>query len=382
LRDQGIGQRIVPIVPDEARTFGMDALFSQVGIYSAHGQRYEPVDRDKLLYYRESKDGQVLEEGITEAGSMGSFMAAATSYAVHGQPMIPFYIFYSMFGFQRTGDQLWAAGDAMARGFLLGATAGRTTLNGEGLQHADGHSHVLASALSNVVAYEVAYAYELAAVIEEGLRRMFVEDENVLLYITLQNESYPMPAMPDGVREGILRGLYCLQRDSAPRAHRVQLLGSGALLAEVRRAAQLLAEKYDVAADVWSVTSYQQLRQDALACERFGLLHPEAEPRSPYLVQALGATQGPCIAASDYLRLHAERIARWLPGRLVALGTDGFGMSDTRAALRRHFEIDAEFVALAALNALRQEGAVEPAVVARAIRELGIDPEKVDPASV
>ena len=382
MRDKGIGPRIVPIIPDEARTFGMDALFSQAGIYSSQGQRYEPVDKDKILYYRESKDGQVLEEGITESGSMASFMAAATSHAIHGQPMIPFYIFYSMFGFQRTGDQMWAAGDALARGFLLGATAGRTTLNGEGLQHEDGHSHILASTLTNLQAYDVAYAYELATVVEDGLRRMYVEDENIYYYITLQNEAYAMPPMPEGAKEGILRGIHRLPAEPATGSHRVQLLGSGSILNEVIRAAQILRERFDVAADVWSVTSYQNLRADALACERHNLLHPEAVPKVPYLTQVLADSEGPVVAASDYVKLHADRVARWIPRRFVPLGTDGFGMSDTREALRRHFEVDAEFVALSALHALRQDGKIEGGVVAEAMRQLGIDANKVDPARV
>jgi pyruvate dehydrogenase E1 component len=382
MRDKGIGARVVPIIPDEARTFGMDALFSQAGIYSAHGQLYEPVDKDKLLYYRESKDGQVLEEGITEAGSMASFMAAATCYAIHGQPMIPFYIFYSMFGFQRTGDQMWSAGDAMARGFLLGATAGRTTLMGEGLQHQDGHSHLLAATVPNVRAYDVAFAYELAAVIEDGLQRMFVQDENVVYYITLQNEAYPMPAMPEGAKEGIVRGLYRFREADAPLRHSVQLWGSGSIVNEALRAQQILAERFDVAADVWSVTSYQQLRDDAVACERHALLHPEQEPPVAYLARALHGTSGPYVAVSDYLKLHVDRIARWVPGRFVPLGTDGFGMSDTRSALRRHFEVDAEFIALAALHALSQEGRIERGEVARARDELGIAADKVAPTSV
>jgi pyruvate dehydrogenase E1 component len=382
LRDKQIGRRIVPIVPDEARTFGMDALFSQVGIYSALGQLYEPVDKGKVLYYRESKDGQVLEEGITEAGSMASFQAAATSYATHGEPMVPFYIFYSMFGFQRTGDLMWQAGDILARGFLLGGTAGRTTLNGEGLQHEDGHSHVHASTVPSCVAYDVAFAYELAAIVERGLERMLHDEENVFYYITLQNENYPMPPMPEGAKEGILRGIYKFRPAEARFKNHVQLFGSGSIMNEVLRAQKLLADRFDVSSDVWGVTSYQQLRRDALSAERHNRLHPTDQPQVPYLARALEGAKGPFIAASDYMKIVPEQITRWIPGRFVPLGTDGFGMSDTREALRRHFEVDAENVALAALDALRAENRVDAAIIERAIEELGIDPDKIDPSSV
>jgi pyruvate dehydrogenase E1 component len=382
LRDKNIGKRIVPIIPDEARTFGLDALFSQVGIYSAVGQLYEPVDKGKLLFYRESKDGQVLEEGITEAGSMASFIAAATSYSTTGQPMIPFYIFYSMFGFQRTGDLMWAAGDAMARGFVLGATAGRTTLNGEGLQHEDGHSPLLASSVPCCVSYDISFAYELAAIMESGLRRMLVDDENVYFYLTLQNENYPMPPMPEGVKDGILRGIYRFRSAAEKKQHHVQLFGSGSIMNQVLRAQSMLAERFDVSADVWGVTSYTELRRDALECERHNRLHPAEEQRVPYISQVLDAVPGPFIAASDYMKTLADQVARWIPGRFVPLGTDGFGMSDTREALRRHFEVDAESVVLAALDALRLEGKLEPRAVARAIEELGIDPEMPSPASI
>jgi len=382
IRDKNIGKRVVPIVPDEARTFGMDALFSQVGIYAPEGQLYEPIDKGKLLYYREARDGQVLEEGITEAGSMASFIAAATAYATHGQPLIPFYIFYSMFGFQRTGDQLWAAGDQMARGFVLGATAGRTTLNGEGLQHEDGHSHLHAMTVPSCRAYDVAFAFELAAIVEDGMRRMFVEGENVYYYITLQNENYRMPPMPEGVRDGILHGLYRFRPAAERRELHVQLFGSGSILLEVLRAQELLLERFGVSADVWSVTSYQQLRRDALVVERHNRLHPEAEPKVPYLVRALEGVSGPFITASDYLKALGDLIARWVPGRVVPLGTDGFGMSDSREALRRHFEVDAENIAIAALHALSVEGRIPPSVVQKAIVELGVDPEKTDPLAV
>jgi pyruvate dehydrogenase E1 component len=379
IRDKKIGQRVVPIVPDEARTFGMDALFSQVGIYSALGQLYEPVDKGRILYYREAKDGQVLEEGITEAGSMASFTAAATSYSAHGEPMIPFYIFYSMFGFQRVGDQMWACGDAMGRGFLLGATAGRTTLNGEGLQHEDGHSLLLASSVPPVVAYDVSFAYELAVIIQDGMRRMFHEQENIYYYIALQNEDYPMPPMPQGAKPGILKGIYKYRDASAPARHQVQLFGSGSIMLQVLRAQEILAERYDVAADVWAVTSYNELRRDALRCERYNRLHPTDEQQVPYLTEVLGNVDGPFIAASDYMKSVQEQITRWVPGLYVPLGTDGYGMSDTREALRRHFEVDAECIVVAALDALRQEGNVTAELVAQAIADLGVDADKAEP---
>ncbi len=384
IRDPGIGKRVVPIIPDEARTFGMDALFSQVGIYSSKGQLYEPVDKGRLLYYREAKDGQVLEEGINEAGSTASFTAAATSYATTGELMIPFYIFYSMFGFQRTGDQFWALGDSMGRGFVLGGTAGRTTLNGEGLQHEDGHSHVLAATYPSVVAYDISYAYELATIIQDGLTRMFEREENIYYYITLQNENYTMPPLPaEGeaavakVSEGIVKGIYKYANAPKPGKHRVQLFGSGCIMLQVLRAQELLAERFDVAADVWAVTSYQQLRREALACERENRLHPDREPQVPYITRQLSGSAGPFIAASDYMTLVQDQVARWIPGRYVPLGTDGYGMSDTREALRRHFEVDAECIAAAALSALHADGKLDAKTVAKAIRDLGIDPDKV-----
>jgi pyruvate dehydrogenase E1 component len=382
IRDKKLGKRVVPIVPDEARTFGMDALFGQVGIYSPVGQLYEPIDKGKLLYYREAKDGQVLEEGITEAGSMASFTAAATSYAVHGQPMIPFYIFYSMFGFQRTGDQLWAAGDAMARGFVLGATAGRTTLNGEGLQHEDGHSLLHAMTVPSVRSYDVTFAFELAAIIEDGMRRMYDEGENTYYYITLQNENYPMPPMPEGAKEGVLRGLYRFRSAEKRLKHHVQLWGSGSIMLQVMRAQEILAERFDVSSDIWGVTSYRELRVDALACERENRLHPEATPRVPYITQALQGVEGPFITASDYMKAMGDLVARWIPGRLVPLGTDGYGMSDTREALRRHFEVDAECIVIGALDGLRLDGKLSAQEVARAIAELGVDPDKVPAPSI
>ncbi len=380
IRDKNIGRRVVPIVPDEARTFGMDALFSQVGIYSAKGQLYEPVDKGRVLYYREAKNGQVLEEGITEAGSMASFTAAATSYSTLGEPMIPFYIFYSMFGFQRTGDQMWACCDAMGRGFVLGATAGRTTLNGEGLQHEDGHSQLLAATYPSVVSYDVTYAFELATIIEDGMRRMYQEEENVYYYITLQNEDYPMPPMPEGAQPGILQGMYLYQKAEKPKKKHVQLFGSGSIMLQVLAAAKILDEQFGVTSDIWGVTSYQQLRREAVECERHNRLHPEAEPKVPFVTRQLEGTEGPIIAASDYMTLVQDQIARWVPRRYIALGTDGFGMSDTREALRRHFEVDAECIVIGALDALRQEGAITSKALAAAIEKLGVDPDKANPA--
>jgi pyruvate dehydrogenase E1 component len=381
LRDDGIGTRVVPIIPDEARTFGMDALFSQVGIYSSVGQLYEPVDKGKVLYYRESKDGQVLEEGINEAGSVASFIAAGTSYSVNDQPMIPFYIFYSMFGFQRTGDLMWAAGDSMARGFLLGATAGRTTLQGEGLQHDDGHSHVLAATLPCCMSYDPAFAYELATIIEDGIERMYGKNENILYYITLYNENYPMPAMPEGSREGILKGIYRYSTAEQKLKHHVQLFGSGPLINEALRAREIL-KAYDVSADVWSVTSYQLLRKEALECEHFNLFHPDQPARVPYISQVLAGVEGPFITVSDHMKLLADFIARWVPGRFAPLGTEGFGLSDTRTALRRHFEIDAENIVCATLDALRRDGRVDAALQLKAMTDLGLASDKLDPMSI
>jgi pyruvate dehydrogenase E1 component len=381
MKHREIGRQVVPIVPDEARTFGMESLFRQFGIYSHVGQVYEPVDKNMLLYYREATDGQILEEGITEAGSMASFIAAGSAYATHGVDMIPFFIFYSMFGFQRIGDLIWAAADQRTRGFLLGATSGRTTLNGEGLQHEDGHSHVLASTIPNLVTYDPAFAYEIAIILQDGLRRMVKEREDVFYYITLGNENYAMPAKPEGAEEGILRGLYRFHRaegglNGRPRAH---LLGSGSLLREAIRAQKILAERYGVAADVWSATSYKELRREALEVERWNLLHPGEPERKPYVAQLLEGEPGPIVAVSDYMKSYPEMIARWLPGRFYSLGTDGFGRSDTREALRRFFEVDAESIALATLGQLAQCGSIDRGVAARAVGELGIDPEKADP---
>ena len=381
MNDKAIGPRIVPIVPDEARTFGMDALFRKFGIYAHLGQRYEPADSDVVLYYREATDGQLLEEGITEAGAMSSFTAAGTAYATHGLPMIPFYFFYSMFGFQRIGDLIWQNADARGRGFLVGATAGRTTLAGEGLQHQDGHSQVLASVVPTVHVYDPAFAYELAVIVEDGLRRMFTEGENCTYYLTVYNEQYPMPAMPPGVEEGIRRGLYKVAEAPAlPNAPQVHLFGSGALLREALAAQTLLAER-GVAATVWSATSYSELRRDALVCERWNRLHPTEPPRQPYVATCLADAPWPVIAVSDYLKIVPEQIARFVPAGLVPLGTDGFGRSDTRDALRRFFEVDAPSITVAALAALARRGEIAADVVALTIRDLGLDPDTADPAT-
>ncbi|NUN98505.1 MAG: hypothetical protein HUU16_20295 [Candidatus Omnitrophica bacterium] len=383
LRDKEIGQLVVPIVPDEARTFGLDSLFQKYGIYSHQGQKYLPVDYPGLLYYREATDGQLIEEGITEAGSMCSFIAAGTSYATHDQPMIPFFIYYSMFGFQRIGDLIWAAADQRSKGFVLGATAGRTTLAGEGLQHQDGHSQLAAGVIPNVVTYDPAWSYEIAVIIRDGIRRMYEEGEEVFYYLTLQNEPYAQPQMPEGVEEGILKGAYKFRAAEDPgNRPRIHLFGSAAILREALRAQEILAEKYGVAADVWSVTSYKELRRDAVACRRWNLLHPGEEPRAPYITRILGPEPWPVVASSDHVRLVPEMIAPYVPGGLYALGTDGFGRSEARKELRRFFEVDTEHVVLAALSRLLEKGQVTPEVVKQAIRDLGIDPEKDDPFTV
>jgi pyruvate dehydrogenase E1 component len=379
LRDKRVGRHIVPIIPDEARTFGMDGLFREIGIYAHQGQLYEPVDRASLLYYHEAKDGQILEEGITEAGAMSSFVAAGTAYAGHGVNMIPLFIYYSMFGFQRIGDLMWLAGDIKAKGFLLGATAGRTTLNGEGLQHEDGHSQLLATTIPNLLAYDPAFAYEVAVIIQDGLRRMYEEGEEIFYYLTLYNENYAMPPMPSGVEEGILKGLYKFQPGPAKRTHKAHILGSGPILRSALGAQSILAERYDVSADVWSATSYKQLRTDALRTERWNMLHPTAPPRKSYLGTVLSEEKGAFVAVSDYMKIVPDQIAPWVPGGLTTLGTDGFGRSDTREQLRRFFEVDAESTVVATLYALARQGKVEMELVARAIKEMRIDPEKPHP---
>jgi pyruvate dehydrogenase E1 component len=384
LRDPDVGKLIVPIIPDEARTFGMEALFRQVGIYSSVGQLYEPVDMDTLLYYKEAKNGQILEEGITEAGSVCSFMAAGTAYANHGINTIPFFIYYSMFGFQRIGDLIWAAADMRTRGFLIGGTAGRTTLAGEGLQHQDGHSHVLALPVPNILAYDPAFAYELAIIIHDGIKRMYVDQESIFYYLTVTNEPLPMPEMPPGkeVREGILKGLYRFKASGKTDSNlRAQLFGSGTIMYEVLKAQQILQEQYGVAADVWSVTSYKQLYRDGNDCERWNMLHPGQAPRVPYVTQCLKSAPGVLVAASDYMKVLPESISQWMPRPLVALGTDGFGRSEGRAALRDFFEIDAKHIVLATLTALAREKQIKLEDVQKAIKDLGINPEKPNPAS-
>jgi pyruvate dehydrogenase E1 component len=370
LRSKPFGKRVVPIVPDEARTFGMEGLFKEFRIYSPFGQKYEPVDAELLLSYAEGRDGQILEEGITEAGSLASFSAAGTAYATFGEPTIPFYIFYSMFGFQRTMDLIWAFADSRGRGFLLGATAGRTTLQGEGLQHMDGHSHLLASAVPSVEPYDPAFAYEVSVIVQDGIRRMFGEDEDVAYYITLYNENYAMPEMPDGVREGVLQGLYRFRPAPGAAAHRAQLLGSGPIVVEALRAQEILAERYDVAADVWSATSYTRLRREALDCERHNREHPEDAPRVPLVRRILARAEGPIVASSDWMKAVPDQIARWVSAPFHSLGTDGFGRSDTRAATRRFFRIDAESMVVATLSQLAAMGKIPVADVVRARKEL------------
>ncbi len=384
VRDKELGKRVVPIVPDEARTFGMEGMFRQLGIFAPEGQKYEPVDKDQVMYYREDKAGQILEEGINEAGAMSSWIAAATAYSHSDQVTVPFYIFYSMFGMQRIGDLAWAAADQRARGFLLGATAGRTTLNGEGLQHEDGHSHVISSVIPNCVSYDPTYGHELAVIIHDGLRRMVANQEDVYYYITLMNENYEHPALPAGSEQGILKGMYLLRESKAKSKLRVQLMGSGTILREVEAAAALLEKDWDVAADVWSATSFTELRRDGLAAERWNLLHPEEKPRASYVAQCLEKRAGPVIAASDYVKTFADQIRAFVPRDRVykVLGTDGFGRSDSRAKLRYFFEVNRHFVAVAALKALAEAGELKAKTVSEAIKKYGIDPAKADPTTV
>ncbi len=380
LRDPEIGKLVVPIVPDEARTFGMESLFRLVGIYSSQGQLYEPVDINTLLYYKEAKDGQILEEGITEAGSMSSFIAAGTAYATHGINTIPFFIFYSMFGFQRVNDLIWAAADTRARGFMLGGTAGRTTLAGEGLQHQDGNSHVLALPIPTLQAYDPAFAYEIAAIVEDGIDRMYRKGESKFYYITVMNEPYAMPPMPEGSREGILKGMYRYKPAADSKSKlRAQLFGSGSILREALKAQEILAEKYHVAADVWSVTSYKALYSDGIETERWNLLHPAEKPRVPYVTQCLADAPGVLVAATDYLKVLPHMVSPWMPRRLASLGTDGFGRSESRGSLRDFFEVDARFITLATLHELLREGKIQPSVVQKAIKDLEIDVSKPDP---
>ena len=389
VKDKEIGHRIVPIVPDEARTFGMEGLFRQIGIYSAKGQLYDPADSGQVMYYREDVKGQLLEEGINEAGSMSSWLSAATSYSVHNYPLIPFYIYYSMFGFQRVGDLCWAAGDLQARGFLLGATAGRTTLNGEGLQHQDGHSHLMAGTIPNCISYDPTYSYELAVIIQDGIRRMYQEDESIWYYITTMNENYKHPDMPEGAEEGILKGMYLLEDGDSKdykvsagkgkKASRVRLLGSGTILREVREAAQILRKDYKVAVDVWSATSINELARDGWAVDRWNMLHPEDKPKVSYVEQCLSEKDGPVIAATDYMKLYSDQIRAFVPAPYKVLGTDGFGRSDSREKLRHFFEVNASYIVVASLNELAKAGSIEKKVVSQAIKKFNLDPEKLNP---
>ncbi len=378
-KDREIGARVVPIVPDEARTFGMEGMFRQLGIYSSVGQRYTPHDADQIMFYKEDKKGQILEEGINEAGSLAAWLACATSYSTNHYVMVPFYIFYSMFGFQRVMDLIWAAGDAQARGFLLGGTAGRTTLNGEGLQHQDGHSHLMANMVPNCKSYDPAYAYELAVILQHGLEQMYQHKANCFYYITLQNENYTHPKMPIACVDGIIRGMYRLETARPGAKLKVRLLGSGSILGEVRAAAELLRENYSVDADVWSVTSVNQLARDGHDCQRWNMLHPEEEARVSYLSTQLDAEGGPVIGATDYIKAYLDQLSPFIPGQFVSLGTDGYGRSDTRAKLRSFFEVDRYFVVVAALKALADQGALEPALVGKALKDFGIKSERPNP---
>src|SRR4051812_34245899 len=384
LRDKQIGKRVVPIVPDESRTFGMEGMFRQFGIFSQVGQLYQPEDAKQLMYYREDKNGQILQEGINEPGAMSSWIAAATSYSTSNTPMIPFYVYYSMFGFQRVGDLAWAAGDMRARGFLIGGTAGRTTLNGEGLQHEDGHSLIFSATIPNCVSYDPTFSYEVAVIVQDGLRRMYAEQEDVFYYITVMNENYEHPAMPAGAEADILKGMYLFKegQGAKSKARRVQLLGSGTILREVIAAADLLAEDWGIASDIWSVPSFTELRRDAIDAERWTLLHPTEPPRQSHVEKCLNGRGGPVVAATDYMRLFADQIRTWVPGRYRVLGTDGFGRSDYRRKLRHFFEVDRHWVTVATLKSLAEEGAVEPKVVADAILKYGIDCEKPNPMTV
>ncbi len=382
VRDKNIGKRVVPIVADESRTFGMEGMFRQLGIWSSVGQLYIPQDADQLMYYKEDKNGQILQEGISEAGAMSSWIAAATAYSTHGVQMIPFFIFYSMFGFQRIGDLAWAAGDMRCRGFLLGGTAGRTTLNGEGLQHEDGHSHLTASTIPNCISYDPTFAYELAVIIQDGLRRMYQEQEDVYYYITVMNENYPQPEMPRDVEQGILKGMYLFRKGNENMAPRVRLLGSGTILREVIAAAEILEKEYSVSADIWSVTSFNELRREALDITRWNMLHPTEPARLSYVSACLKDHAGPVVAATDYMKIFADQIREFVPGRYRVLGTDGFGRSDTREKLRQFFEVDRHYVTVAALKVLAEEGQISAEKVAQAIGKFGIDPDKPNPVKV
>ena len=382
VKDKQIGERVVPIVPDEARTFGMEGMFRQLGIYSSVGQQYTPHDAGQILYYKEEETGQILEEGINEAGAMSAWLAAATSYSVSDYPMVPFYIFYSMFGFQRIHDLAWAAGDSQARGFLMGATAGRTTLNGEGLQHQDGHSHLMATTIPNCISYDPTYSYELATIISSGMKRMFEDGENVFYYITTMNENYVHPDMPEGVEDGIVKGLYPLKVSTAKSKKRVQLMSAGTIMREVEAAAEILESDYGVAADIWSMTSVNELARDGQKVVRRNMMNPAEAPQIPYVTQCLAATEGPIIAATDYIRAHTNQIREFMPRSFTVLGTDGFGRSDTRARLREFFEVDRRYVVLAAMTALADEDVIPRSDLAKVMSDLGIDPSKPDPTTV
>ncbi|HKU86118.1 MAG TPA: pyruvate dehydrogenase (acetyl-transferring), homodimeric type, partial [Casimicrobiaceae bacterium] len=383
LRDKALSKHIVPIVPDESRTFGMEGLFRQLAIWNQLGQLYTPEDKDQLMFYKEDKKGQILQEGINEAGAMCDWMAAATSYSTHGVPMIPFYIFYSMFGFQRVGDFAWAAGDMRARGFLLGGTAGRTTLNGEGLQHEDGNSHVLSSTIPNCVSYDPTFAYEVAVIMQDGLRRMYAEQQDVYYYLTVMNENYRHPEMPEGAAPAIIKGMYLFKAGGKKtKGPRVQLLGSGSIFREVIAAADMLRDDWGVESDLWSCPSFTELARDGQAVARQNLLNPTAKPRQSHVEQSLSETSGPVVAATDYMRTFAEQIRAYVPRRYVVLGTDGFGRSDTREKLRHFFEVDRTYVTVAALKALADEGAIPATKVAEALKKYGIDPAKPAPWTV
>jgi len=388
-RDKKIGKNIVPIVPDEARTFGMEGMFRQLGIYSSVGQLYEPQDRDQIMYYKEDKSGQILEEGITEAGAMSSWLAAATSYSTHGVNMLPFYIYYSMFGFQRIGDLAWLAGDMRARGFMIGGTAGRTTLNGEGLQHEDGHSLVLSNTIPNCISYDPCFGYEMAVIIHNGMTRMFTNNESVYFYITAMNENYVHPAMPDGVEEGIIKGIYKLrdvadgnEQTAAKFTNKVRLLGGGTILREVIEAANKLESEWNIGAEIYSVTSFNELARDGLDVERWNMLHPNDEPRLPYITQILGNDDSPVVSSTDYMKTYSDQVREYVPASFTALGTDGFGRSDTREKLREFFEVDSRYVTIAALHALAKEGKMDAVTVAKAVQQYGIDPDKPNPATI
>lgn len=380
-KDKAVGERVVPIVPDEARTFGMEGMFRQLGIYSSEGQQYTPHDHDQIMFYKESKTGQIMEEGINEAGAMSAWIAAATAYSNSGVPMIPFYIYYSMFGFQRIGDLAWAAGDSQARGFLIGATAGRTTLNGEGLQHQDGHSHILANTIPNCRTYDPAYSFELAVIIQDGLKRMFAEKENCFYYITTMNENYKHPEMPVGAEQDIIKGMYLLRegKKTKKKGHRVQLLGAGSILREVEAAADMLRTDFDIESDIWSLTSVNELTRDGQRAQRHNLLNPEVEPKQAFITEQLSGRKGPVIGATDYMKNYLEQLRAYIPTTYAVLGTDGFGRSDTRTRLRRFFEVDREFVVLAALKALVDEGKLEPSVITAAMKKYSISADKIDP---